>query len=102
MTFVTGASTQDVCIPVTLVDDTIKEMEEFFPFVIDSVSEGSTVGSPNVTTMRIRDNDGMYITNTYIEVLPSLYAILSIPVLLHTYVQFVLWSELISTVQISQ
>ena len=65
VTFVTGASTQEVCIPVTLNDDIIKEMEEFFSIKIDSVSEGSTVGSPNVTIMRIRDNDRKWITNAW-------------------------------------
>ena len=47
-----------MCVPVELVDDSIDEDEEFFVVGIDSVSDGSTIGSPNLTTVVVMDANG--------------------------------------------
>ena len=60
--FNAGEGTSIICIPVTLIDDDLLEGEEFFPLMIDSVtspSPGARIGDRRVTTVFIRDNDGM-------------------------------------------
>ena len=48
-----------VCLPVTLLDDTLLEGEESFPLQIDSVSPtpGVVAGDRDTTTLRIIDDD---------------------------------------------
>ena len=48
-----------VCLPVTLLNDTLLEREELFPLQIDSVSPtpGVLAGDRNTTTLRIIDDD---------------------------------------------
>ena len=48
---------QESCFQVTLFNDDIAEIEEYFPIEIESVSEGSTIGTPNVTIVFITDTD---------------------------------------------
>ena len=52
------AESQEVCFPVTIIDDDVAEGEEYFPIEIVSVSQGATFGSPNITDVVIIDNDG--------------------------------------------
>ena len=49
---------QEVCFPVTIIDDIIVEGEEFFYISIMSASQEVTIGAPNVTIVIITDNDG--------------------------------------------
>ena len=58
VSFEAGVPSQTVCVPVELVDDSIDEDEEFFVVGIDSVSDGSTIGSPNLTTVVVMDANG--------------------------------------------
>ena len=51
---------QTVCEQVTLIDDNIVEDEETFQVTLDSVTPGVVIDSPDVQTIYIVDNDGMY------------------------------------------
>ena len=53
---------QTVCEQVTLIDDNIVEDEETFQVTLDSVTPGVVIDSPDVQTIYIVDNDGMYTT----------------------------------------
>ena len=56
------ANSQEVCYPLTLIDDDIAEREEYFSIEIVSVSQGATLGLPNITNIVITDNDGETLT----------------------------------------
>ena len=55
---------QELCYPVTLIDDDVIEEEENFFIVITSSSQGTLRGSPNITSVLITDNDGEKILHT--------------------------------------
>ena len=48
---------QEVCYPVTLINDNIAEEEEEFFIAIISTSQGTALGAPNVTNVVITDTD---------------------------------------------
>lgn len=56
--FTTDVTSSQVCIPVIIFNDIVAENSETFPVVIVSVSEGATLGAPNITTVSITDDDG--------------------------------------------
>ena len=77
MTFSNITPRQTVCELITLIDDNIVEVTESFQVRFDAVTPGVVIGSPNVTTVFIEDNDGMdirlYLYTQYILLYTHMY-----------------------------
>ena len=68
MTFSNITPRQTVCELITLIDDNIVEVTEFFQVGFDAVTPGVVIGSPNVTTVFIEDNDGIELGYNYTHI----------------------------------
>ena len=56
MTFPAGITRVTLTIPV--MDDLIDELDETFKLTVTSSASGVAIGSPDVTTILIKDDDG--------------------------------------------
>lgn len=54
---------QTVCFTVTTFDDSIAERDEYFSLDIESTPRGALIGTSNMTTVFISDNDGECLIN---------------------------------------
>ena len=61
MTFSNMTPQQTVCVPIKLIDDNTVEATESFQVVFDAVTPGVVIGSPDITTIFIEDNDGILV-----------------------------------------
>jgi hypothetical protein len=78
LTFETGDISKSIVIPI--LNDGLHEARESFRIVLSNPSAGQTLGSPNVATVTIRDNDVGFRFNSDAQLVPeqSLEAVLMV------------------------
>jgi hypothetical protein len=62
VTFPAGVN-DSIAVPVTIIDDTAPEQDETVIISLSSPTNGATLGTPSLTTIVIKTNDGLGIEN---------------------------------------